>query len=150
MTSEFCELRDHARQSWLGRGEALKPRASSRSGEPRLAPCCAAEGILSGRRLEFRGRPVAIARADRPVRDLVTDVGDRQYVAGLEPPRGGSLPVDPDSVGAAQVAHPDLAFDFGQAAVPPRHPRRDEPRVAVPMPADNDHPAIHDDVGSSG
>src|SRR5262249_43653771 len=82
--------------------------------------------------------------------DAVADVGDRQLVARLEPARLHPLAVDPDAVGAPQVADENLAVDLAHAAMPPRDPDRVEPGVALRMAADDDQGAIQEDVGPSG
>ena len=75
-------------------------------------------------------------------------MGDRELVSRPEPPHLHALAVDPDAVGAPQVAHHQLVFVLRHAAVMTGDTQRIEPGIALGMAADDHHGAIQGDVGS--
>jgi hypothetical protein len=54
--------------------------------------------------------------------DAITKVRDRQYVTYSQAPGFHTSPIDPDSVGTAQILNDDLATFDHQAAMMPRQP----------------------------
>ena len=79
----------------------------------------------------------------------VADVGDRQLVAGPELAHLDPLAVDPDAVGAAEVADDHLAavLVLHHAAMTARDTDRVEPGIALGVPADDQHRPIEHDIG---
>ena len=73
-------------------------------------------------------------------------VRDREPVAGPEPAPGDPLAVDPEPVGATEVADHHVGLDRAQAAMVPRDPDRAEPDVTPGMAADHHRSAPDDDL----
>ena len=83
-----------------------------------------------------------------PVVETIADVGDRQLVARPEPADFHPLTVDPDAVGASQVADHHVVLVLRHATVMAGDPQRIEPCVALGMTTHDHHGAVQHDVGT--
>jgi len=83
-----------------------------------------------------------------PVVETIADVGDGQFVARPEPADFHPLTVDPDAVGASQVADDHIVLVLRHATVVARNPQGIEPCVALGMTTHDHHGPIQNDVGA--
>ena len=78
--------------------------------------------------------------------ETISNMSDRKLVARLQSPHLDALTVDPDSVGAAQVADDHFAILLHHAAVVARDPEGIESGVAGRMTTHHNHGAIQHDI----
>ena len=76
----------------------------------------------------------------------IADVSYRKLVAGLEATHLDPLAVDPDPVGAPQVADDDFPVLLHHAAMMPGDAERIEPRIAGRVTSHDHHGAVQHDI----
>jgi hypothetical protein len=80
--------------------------------------------------------------------ETITNMSDREFVAGTEPAHLHPLPVDPDPVRASEITDHHFAMVGSHATVVARDPQRIESRVALGMTAHDHHGPIQRNVGT--